>query len=102
MIASGTPLTTPVNPFRSVPFTYVAGSVPWQQFDVSGVNTGGQTASFFDPAIAYGRLDSLSTSAGVLGPAIPLIAPRVIQSLSAAAVHPKEPFPALVIVTVLA
>jgi hypothetical protein len=66
-VTEGTPLTTPVNAFRAVPFTYAAGTDDaWQQFNVTGVNTGGQVASWFDPSIAYGRLDSLVTSGGTL------------------------------------
>ncbi len=66
-VTEGTPLMSPVNAFRSVPFTYAAGTDdPWQQFNVTGVNTGGQVASWFDPAVAYGRLDSLATSAGTI------------------------------------
>ncbi len=72
-VTSGTPLTAPVNTFRSVPFTYDAGTEPWQQFDVAGVNTGGQTASFFAPAYTYGRLDPLASSVGTLGPNVPPI-----------------------------
>jgi hypothetical protein len=74
-VTKGTPLTSPVNTFRTVPFTYDAGTMdPWQQFNVTGVNTGGQVASWFDPAIAYGRLDSLVTSGGTLaGEVVPIV-----------------------------
>jgi hypothetical protein len=66
-VTEGTPLTSPVNAFRAVPFTYAAGTTdPWQQLDVTGVNTGGQVGSWFDPAVTYGRLDSLVTSGGTL------------------------------------
>jgi hypothetical protein len=66
-VTEGTPLTSPVNAFRAVPFTYAAGTADaWQQFNISGVNTGGQTGSWFDPATAYGRLDALVTSGGTL------------------------------------
>jgi len=50
-----------------VPFTYAAGTMDaWQQFNITGVNTGGQVGSWFDPAVAYGRLDALVTSGGTL------------------------------------
>jgi hypothetical protein len=72
-ITEGTPLTAPMNTFRAVPFTFDAGSQVWEQFDVTGVTTGGQTASWFDPLIAYGRLDNLATSAGTLTSEVPPI-----------------------------
>jgi hypothetical protein len=66
-VTEGSPLTSPVNAFRAVPFTYAAGTTDaWQQFNITGVNTGGQVGSWFDPAVAYGRLDTLVTSAGTL------------------------------------
>jgi len=83
-ITEGTPLTAPVNAFRSMPFTYAAGTDPWQQFNVTGVSTGGQTASWFDPLVAYGRLDSLATSAGVLPPEIPPIFARAFSAAGGA------------------
>jgi hypothetical protein len=66
-VPEATPLASPVNAFRAVPFTYAAGTADaWQQFNITGVNTGGQVGSWFDPAAAYGRLDALATSGGAL------------------------------------
>lgn len=75
-VTMGTPLTSEVNTFRAVPFTYAAGTTdPWQQFNVTGVNTGGQVASWFDPIVTYGRLDALVTSSGtVQGEVAPIFA----------------------------
>jgi len=51
--------------YHSNAFTYNAGTTdPWQTFDSTGTATGGQLVTWFDPANAYGRLDSLTTSAG--------------------------------------
>jgi hypothetical protein len=71
----GSPLGYNVNAFRSNLFTYDAGIAtdPWQQFNVTGAGTGGNTASWFAPALTYGRLDNLVTSAGTLGSETPPI-----------------------------
>jgi len=51
-------------------FTYTAGTDPWQKFDSTGTNTGGQNVAWFDPATTYGRLDKLTTNGGTSGPTI--------------------------------
>lgn len=76
-IAEGTPTASiAVDPvLRAVPLTYDTGTDPWQLFDVAGANTGGQTASVYDAAIAYGRLDTLTSSTGpVTGDVTPIFA----------------------------
>lgn len=46
-------------------FTYDAGTTdPWQTFDATGTNTGGEQIAWFDPTKVYGRLDTLATSGG--------------------------------------
>src|SRR5262249_17439132 len=61
-------LDVPIGPTRHSALVYTVGADPWQQFDVSGTSTGGQTVAWFDPATAYGRLDNVTTSAGSLPP----------------------------------
>ncbi|HWO21498.1 MAG TPA: hypothetical protein VNO30_22170, partial [Kofleriaceae bacterium] len=66
-IVKGTPLTNqPASTtFRSRAYTYDAGAGAtdqWQLFNAIGTGTGVITTAFFDPATAYGRLDSLVTA----------------------------------------
>jgi hypothetical protein len=49
---------------KALPFTYDAGTDPWQTFNATGVNTGGQGVSWYDPSMTYGRLDALTASTG--------------------------------------
>lgn len=67
-ITQGTPLTAALGFARAAPFLYAAGADPWHQFDATGVNTGGQEVAWFDPSLAFGRLDALVTSSGTLPP----------------------------------
>jgi hypothetical protein len=50
--------------YKSNALAYSAGADPWQTFDSTGTNTGGQVVSWFDPKTVFGRLDSLTTSGG--------------------------------------
>jgi hypothetical protein len=80
-VTLGTPLTASIDPAsRAAAYTYVAGSAPWQEFDVTGVNTGGQSAAWFDPLVAYGRLDPLATSAGTLPSEVPPLFSRTFAT----------------------
>jgi hypothetical protein len=65
-IAEGTPTgNTTLGTFGSVALTYDAGTTdPWQLFNATGVNTGGQLVGWYDPATTYGRLDTLTASTG--------------------------------------
>ena len=65
-ITKGTPLTANASSARVDAFAYTSGTDPWHQLDVRGNNTGGQAVAWLDPALAYGRLDSVSTSGGTL------------------------------------
>ncbi|HEY5935536.1 MAG TPA: hypothetical protein VIU61_12890, partial [Kofleriaceae bacterium] len=60
------------NAFNANPFDYDAGSVPWQQWTASGTNTGSLAASFYDPATAFGRFDTLAATIGNPGTPITL------------------------------
>lgn len=67
--------TQAVNAFHSNPFSYAAGTDPWQTFDSTGTATGGQLVEWLDPTKAFGRLDSLATTAGTLaGQVTPIFA----------------------------
>lgn len=66
-VTKGTPLTAQaVNAFESNPFTYTAGTNvdAWQQFNAIGTGTGNTTLAFFDPQLAFGRLDFLDSTCG--------------------------------------
>jgi len=74
-ITFGTPLVATPNSVHVDAFAYTLASDPWQQFDVRGANTGGQAVAWFDPELAFGRLDTVSTSGGTLAPDVaPLFA----------------------------
>lgn len=83
----GSPLGYNINSFRSNLFTYDAGipTDPWQQFNITGA--GGTTASWFAPALTYGRLDNLVTSAGTLGSEIPPVFTHVFPDAGGAFGH---------------
>ncbi|MBV8756253.1 MAG: hypothetical protein JO257_03190, partial [Deltaproteobacteria bacterium] len=68
-ITEGTPTgNVALGTFGSVPLTYAAGTTdPWQLFNAAGVNTGGEIVGWYDPAAAYGRLDTLTASTGNVG-----------------------------------
>ena len=55
------------NAFNSNPFLYDAGEVPWQLWNARGTATGDLVTSFYDPATAVGRLDSLAVVVGYPG-----------------------------------
>ncbi|MBA3817513.1 MAG: hypothetical protein H0X17_01355 [Deltaproteobacteria bacterium] len=70
-VTFGTPLTNQApNAFASNPFTYNAGTTPWQLFDATGTGTGNLTQVFLDPAettrgdvgYGFGRLDTLAST----------------------------------------
>lgn len=65
-ITEGTPTgNTALGTFGSLAMTYDAGTTdPWQLFDATGVNTGGEIVGWYDPTAAYGRLDRLTASTG--------------------------------------
>lgn len=66
-IVKGTPMNNvAVNAFASNAFTYAAGIMtdPWQAFTGSGTGSGTVTATFYDPAMAFGRLDPLVNDCG--------------------------------------
>ena len=74
-IAEGTPTgNTALGTFGSVAMTYDAGTAdPWQVFNATGVNTGGEIVGWYDPTAAYGRLDRLTASTGAqAGEATPI------------------------------
>ena len=51
--------------FLATAFTYDRGTTdPWQTFNATGANTGGERVTWYDPATAYGRLDVLPASSG--------------------------------------
>ncbi|MEJ7599611.1 MAG: hypothetical protein WKG01_17015 [Kofleriaceae bacterium] len=52
------------NAFNSNPFLYNAGEVPWQLWNARGTATGDLVTSFYDPAAAIGRLDTLAVRVG--------------------------------------
>lgn len=60
------------NAFNSNPFDYDAGTVPWQQWTASGTNTGTLLTSFYDPATAFGRFDTLAATVGNPGTPVTL------------------------------
>ncbi len=66
-ITSGVPLDDVTNVYSSNPYTYDASGAPWQLFDATGSNTLALIATFFDPATAYGRLDSLTVDEAAIG-----------------------------------
>jgi hypothetical protein len=67
-ITEGTPTgNVTLSPFKANAFTYDAGTTdPWQLFNATGVNTGGQIVGWYDPATTYGRLDRLTASSGAV------------------------------------
>lgn len=68
-LTQGTPLTQALDTYGVRSFHYDAGTADaWQQFDITGTNTGGQEATWFDDGTAWGRLDPLSTSTGTRPP----------------------------------
>jgi hypothetical protein len=78
-ITKGTPLVAaPISSLRVSPFIYDAGTDadPWQQFDAIGASTGGHNVAWFDPELAYGRLDPLASSIGTLASQVPPIFQR--------------------------
>ena len=90
----GTPLTgvTPAATGAAL-IDYPGDATPWQLFSlVAGPATGGATASFYDPATTFGRLDRLAltgqssgTQTSMLGDGVPLVV--TVGSLSLAAGH---------------
>lgn len=81
-VMKGTPLVQPLDMFRTHSFAYAAGTADaWQQFDVTGTNTGGQDVTWFDYRTAWGRLDPLATSTGTRPPdATPVFAHTFVQA----------------------
>jgi hypothetical protein len=66
-IVEGTALAAqPVqNVYNSAPFAYSRGTTdPWQEFGVTGANTGNVEVSFFDPTTTFGRLDNCDIDTG--------------------------------------
>jgi hypothetical protein len=65
-ITEGTPTgNQTLGAFKAAAFTYDAGTTdPWQTFNATGVNTGGQIVGWYDPSTTYGRLDALTASSG--------------------------------------
>jgi hypothetical protein len=74
-ITEGTPTgNKTLGTFGSLPMTYDAGTTdPWQLFDATGVNTGGEVVGWYDPTATYGRLDNVTASTGAVpGEAVPV------------------------------
>ena len=67
-ITEGTPTgNTALGTFGSIALTYDAGTTdPWQLFNATGVNTGGEVVGLYDPTATYGRLDQLTASSGAV------------------------------------
>jgi hypothetical protein len=59
-VVVGTPLVAEaVNAFDSNPYTLDITSNVWDSFNATGTNTGNVKVTVFDPAVAFGRLDSV-------------------------------------------
>jgi hypothetical protein len=71
----------PITAFHSCALSYDAGADPWQLFDATGTGTGAITTAWFDPAAAYGRLDTLALAGGGTKP--PNAAPIFAHSFPA-------------------
>jgi hypothetical protein len=74
----------PVDAFASNALTYNAGTTDaWHQLDAIGTNSGNLSLAFFNPTVAYGRLDGLIASASTTPDVTPIFTRLVPQGGSA-------------------
>ncbi len=86
-LTKGTPLAAEaVTPFRQNIYSYAAGVATdaWQQFTASGTGTGTITARFYDPATAYGQLDTVTAITGTPVTNVPAAALKFTRTFASA------------------